>query len=101
MSQGRSLIEISTKSQTPNNKEIPMVQIRNFKENPFGYLAGKCLKGHNTKGTSFARFLLATACPGSPGLWPESFTLEFGAYLGFEICNLDFNKGHFHIILSF
>jgi hypothetical protein len=66
ISQGRSLIEISTKSQAPNNKQIPMAQIRNFKEICFGHLK-----------------------------------LGLGAYLGFEICNLEFRKGHFHIILSF
>jgi hypothetical protein len=27
--------------------------------------------------------------------------LEFGAYLGLEICNFEFKKGHFRILLSF
>jgi hypothetical protein len=27
--------------------------------------------------------------------------LEFGAYLGFEICNLEFKTDHFDILLSF
>ncbi len=35
------------------------------------------VKGHNQKDISFARFLLATACPGSPCLWPGSFTFVF------------------------
>jgi hypothetical protein len=42
----------STKSQAPNNKQIPMIQIPNFKQNLFGHLK-----------------------------------LEFGAYLGFGICD--------------
>jgi hypothetical protein len=32
------------------------------------------VKGHNMNETSFARILLATACPGSPALWAVSFT---------------------------
>jgi hypothetical protein len=45
----------STKSQAQNNKQIPMIQIPNFKQNLFGHLK-----------------------------------LEFGAYLGFGICDLGF-----------
>jgi hypothetical protein len=39
---------------------------------------GPCLpagrKGHNENDISYARFRLATTCPGSPGLWSGSFT---------------------------
>jgi len=35
------------------------------------------VKVHIEKDISFARILLATACPGSPGLWPGTFTFGF------------------------
>jgi hypothetical protein len=31
------------------------------------------VKGHNMNEISFARILLATACPGGPAHWAESF----------------------------
>ncbi len=42
---------------------------------------GPCLpagrKGHNMNEISFARILLAAACPGSPALWAGSFIFPF------------------------
>ena len=46
---------------------------RNVPRNP--RLVGG-VKGHNMNGISFAHILFATACPGSSGLWPGSFTFR-------------------------
>ncbi len=42
------------------------------------------VKGDNMNGTSFARILLATACPGSPALWAGSFTCFMG-YMRYRV----------------
>jgi hypothetical protein len=34
------------------------------------------VKGHDQNDISFARFPLATTCPGSPGLWPGASLYE-------------------------
>jgi hypothetical protein len=49
--------------------------------------------GQNKNEISFARFGLATMCPGSPGLWPRSFT--------FELWNLDFGTYSFQLVNDF
>jgi hypothetical protein len=53
----------STKSQTPNYKQIPITQVRNVKRNPFGYSdleLGDYL-GFGLWNLGF--FRLATLCP--------------------------------------